>query len=201
MAGSSTLDALIAEMLGDVGKLHDELQSLKEALPAFTNEAEAKLSTVVGSVVEVTNSRRAETAAHVNAAKADAAKALEGKAHELANWYAAEIGKAATKAATEQVGAVIEQASAQLEQAAASVRAAAGQYRASLAQKLLLVLACSALAGAFGGAALQLTASYWKGGVSAEDAAFIESGKAISAAWPKLDAATRKRITELSQQK
>lgn len=177
MAGSSTLDALIAEMLGDVGKLHDELQSLKEALPAFTNEAEAKLSTVVGSVVEVTNSLRAETAAHVNAAKADAAKALEGKAHELANWYAAEIGKAATKAATEQVGAVIEQASAQLEQAAASVRAAAGQYRASLAQKLLLVLACSALAGAFGGAALQLTASYWKGGVSAEDAAFIESGK------------------------
>ena len=97
MAGSSTLDALIAEMLGDVGKLHDELQSLKEALPAFTNEAEAKLSTVVGSVVEVTNSLRAETAAHVNAAKADAAKALEGKAHELANWYAAEIGKAATR--------------------------------------------------------------------------------------------------------
>ncbi len=52
MAGNTHLDALVAEMLGDIGKLHDEIRSLKdEALPAIVTDAEAKLSRVVGVLV------------------------------------------------------------------------------------------------------------------------------------------------------
>ena len=37
------LDALVAEMLGDIGKLHDAVDSLSETLPAQTEAAEKRL--------------------------------------------------------------------------------------------------------------------------------------------------------------
>lgn len=60
MAGNSHLDLLIAEMLGDVGKLHDEIRLLKdEALPAIVTDAERKLSGVVGTLVAAGENYRA----------------------------------------------------------------------------------------------------------------------------------------------
>lgn len=53
MAGNTHLDALVAEMLGDIGKLHDELRSLKdETLPAVVTDAEQKLAGVVGTLLK-----------------------------------------------------------------------------------------------------------------------------------------------------
>lgn len=149
-------DALIAEMLGDVGKLHDELQSLKESLPAFASDVETKLSGILNSVVQASNRLRADTETHVTAAKNDATKSIEAKAHQIAAWYAAEIGKAATTATSEHVGIVVERATKQLDEAVTNVRSASEQIRRSAAQKMLVVIGCSALAGAAGGIATQL---------------------------------------------
>lgn len=53
MAGNTHLDALVAEMLGDIGKLHDELKALKdETLPAVVTDAEQKLAGVVGALLK-----------------------------------------------------------------------------------------------------------------------------------------------------
>ena len=47
MAGNTTMDALIAELLGDVGKLHGDLAALNGALPAMTAATEKQLADVV----------------------------------------------------------------------------------------------------------------------------------------------------------
>lgn len=49
MAGESTVrDALVAEMLGDIGKLHDAVVSLKEVLPRETEAAEKRITGLIG---------------------------------------------------------------------------------------------------------------------------------------------------------
>ena len=50
MAGTTTMDALIAELLGDVGKLHAELAALNGALPAMTAGVEHRLGAVVDTL-------------------------------------------------------------------------------------------------------------------------------------------------------
>jgi hypothetical protein len=49
MAAESTVrDALVAEMLGDIGKLHDAVESLKEVLPRETEAAEKRITGLIG---------------------------------------------------------------------------------------------------------------------------------------------------------
>ena len=76
MAKNDHLDLLIAELLGDVGKLHDEIRVLKDdALPAIITDAETKLAGIVGILVKA--AKHYETALNeattkvVNTAKAD----------------------------------------------------------------------------------------------------------------------------------
>lgn len=49
MATESTVrDALVAEMLGDIGKLHDAVESLKDVLPRETEAAEKRITSLIG---------------------------------------------------------------------------------------------------------------------------------------------------------
>jgi len=49
MAVESTVrDALVAEMLGDIGKLHDAVESLKEVLPRETEATERRITGLIG---------------------------------------------------------------------------------------------------------------------------------------------------------
>ena len=51
MATESTVrDALVAEMLGDIGKLHDAVESLKDVLPRETAAAEKRITSPVSLV-------------------------------------------------------------------------------------------------------------------------------------------------------
>ena len=47
MPEATALDALIAELLGDVGKLHDSVNRLQAILPDQINQAEARLKTII----------------------------------------------------------------------------------------------------------------------------------------------------------
>jgi len=52
MAGPSTAqEVLIAELLGDVGRLHDEIKALETRLPALITDAEAQLGGTIGKIV------------------------------------------------------------------------------------------------------------------------------------------------------
>jgi hypothetical protein len=48
MAGNTALDLLIAEMLGDISKLHAAVDSLKEQLPHELDAAEERITSLIG---------------------------------------------------------------------------------------------------------------------------------------------------------
>lgn len=52
MAGNTALDMLVAEMLGDVGKLHDQLAALNETMPVILDDVESRLTRSVGMLVK-----------------------------------------------------------------------------------------------------------------------------------------------------
>lgn len=52
MAGNTTLDMLVAEMLGDIGKLHDQLAVLNETMPALLDDVDSRLTQSVGMLVK-----------------------------------------------------------------------------------------------------------------------------------------------------
>ncbi|WP_342616481.1 hypothetical protein [Rhodoferax sp. GW822-FHT02A01] len=43
---------LVAEMLGDIGKLHDQLAALNEAMPGFLDDVDSRLTQSVGMLVK-----------------------------------------------------------------------------------------------------------------------------------------------------
>lgn len=48
MGEPTALDALVAEMLGDIGKLHDAVQALNNTLPRQAEEVEARITGLIG---------------------------------------------------------------------------------------------------------------------------------------------------------
>ena len=63
MAGNTTMDALIAELLGDVGKLHAELTALNGALPAMTANVEKRLGAVVNTLTATSTTLKKQVTA------------------------------------------------------------------------------------------------------------------------------------------
>ena len=203
MAETSARDALLAEILGDVGKLHDEIGSLNQKLPEFVSHAEAQLSPIVGSLVSASKALQASSAVSLQQAKDEAAKQLKDDAHRLTNWYSGEIGKAAAKVAEDNIAASMKKASAELEQTISKAQQAAERLNvsASKGQSLWPLIGVALFAGVLGGMATHFSRAIWPIGLSEQDASYIRQGKTFEAIWPKLDTATRKRITELAEQK
>lgn len=68
MAGESTVrDALVAEMLGDIGKLHDAVDSLKEVLPRETEAVEERITSLIGLLQKAGDAYRGQIEAYTNA--------------------------------------------------------------------------------------------------------------------------------------
>ena len=61
------LDALVAEKLGDIGKLHDAVDSLKETLPAQTEAAETRLIALVALLNNAGAAYKGQIEAYTNA--------------------------------------------------------------------------------------------------------------------------------------
>ena len=55
MAESTALEALTAELLGDVGLLHDQIKQLRETIPNITEEATNKLELQTGYLISTAN--------------------------------------------------------------------------------------------------------------------------------------------------
>ena len=68
MAGESTaLEALTAEMLGDIGKLHDAVVSLKGVLPGQIQEVETKIAGLIGLLQQAGDVYKGQVEAYTNA--------------------------------------------------------------------------------------------------------------------------------------
>ncbi len=125
----STRDALIAEMLGDVGRLHDELGSLRNALPAMADDIETRLSVVFGSAVKTAESLKAQCAALVSQTEASATQTMERKATQLTEHFVRSIGTAAQDAANTHVAGPIKNATHDLVEAAGYIKGSATVFK------------------------------------------------------------------------
>ena len=65
-AEPTTRDALIAEMLGDIGRLHDSVESLKNVLPGQTEEVEAKITGLIGLLSKAGDAYRGQLETYTN---------------------------------------------------------------------------------------------------------------------------------------
>lgn len=156
MAESTALEALTAELLGDVGLLHDEVKALKETLPEVvqtlsetlpaatrvaaenlvktTGNIETRLNTILGLVTEQANKVRENTETLVKAAEVSVGvkvtngqKALETKAGELVAGFTHTLAAAAAAAVREQVKDPIANALGQIRVAEAALDRAKGK--------------------------------------------------------------------------
>lgn len=93
---STAQEALIAELLGDVGKLHDEVKALETRLPAIIEQAENQLAGQVGAITTATRDGLGEIAKQTGAAR------------ELVEKYAQLMGKQLTQWSTEEQQKVLE---------------------------------------------------------------------------------------------
>ena len=66
-AESTVRDALVAEMLGDIGKLHDAVDSLKEVLPREAEAVEERITRLIGLLHKAGDAYRAQIEAYTNA--------------------------------------------------------------------------------------------------------------------------------------
>jgi hypothetical protein len=66
MTASTPLEALVAEMLGDIGKLHDAVNTLKDVLPSQTDEVEQRLIGIIGLLQKAGDVYRGQIETYTN---------------------------------------------------------------------------------------------------------------------------------------
>lgn len=213
MGESTALEALTAELLGDVGVLHDEVKALREALPGTAADVTAKLEVQTGHMlaaaenlrgVLVDMSRQVDAYADESTkAAAEAAKIDIRQAAAIAAGQAikAEIGKEIL----EVVGFINEAAGnlvAQTDQASASIRSASSQVRWS-AGKLAGVMGASSFLACLVAVLVLHYAPGWIGlgqpQLTADQQRQISEGQALDRVWNRLTDKERKHIEELAR--
>ncbi|ENO90953.1 hypothetical protein C662_18723 [Thauera sp. 28] len=81
-AEPTTRDALIAEMLGDIGRLHDSVESLKGVLPGQIEEVETKITGLIGLLSKAGDAYRGQLETYTNAQADIVKKQMERDAQE-----------------------------------------------------------------------------------------------------------------------
>lgn len=168
----SARDALIAEMLGDIGRLHDAVASLKDTLPVQTREVEVKITGLVELLMKASDGYRAYldrfTAAQLQRVRHE----LDEHAQAVTSAAVAEIARAVRTGVQAELAAPVQQLQ-RLQQ-----RCRWQSFGLGLAGGLL----AAALAIGFGLSAVR------------PDDAVTSLGKAAVAAWDQLDAKARTAI-------
>ena len=177
---STALEALTAELLGDVGKLHDEVKALREALPNLIADLEQRTAAVQTAIAGIDD----------EAVQAAVTASLEAAAEKI-------VTAAVRDTAAAVLAESVQPAARRLDSGARTIYQAAKAAKNGARERLVTLVGASILAGAFGGAAASATATYVQNHVAKEQATLIENGRALATAWPELDEKTRKRILEI----
>lgn len=192
---STHMEALIAEMLGDVGKLHDELKGLAGVIPAQTQALEEHMAPLVGAM-NAASERIMERCKQLTASATQAAKdAHDQRAREVASHYVGAIGKEAQRVAGEAIHGPIKGAVAHIEQAAQAVASTARVFRGNVLVVVGLVVVGGAIAGFFGGVGYGLAKQHIDGPtLTAQQEQDMAIGHNVRAAWPSLSSNTKAEV-------
>jgi hypothetical protein len=134
--GKSGRDLLIAEMLGDIGRLHDEVTALKQSLPQLGNDLRATL--------EVQTGQLHSEAARIENAVAEYQKSQRDSPGALGIQDQLTVMKA-TMSAAERTAHAVDEAGDRLQQAMQKIEQL--QRQASGQRKALFAIAAMALLG------------------------------------------------------
>jgi len=220
MVASTALEALTAELLGDVGKLHDDVKSLHELLPTITKTASNDLQIITGKVGEALQIQAghylgaAEKLAGVLQAMSQEIDRNAGQAAAIASEAAKlDIRQAAAAAATEVVGRTVGDEVAKIvnqvnnaannlvTQTSAAKHEILGAAR-SVSWGVGRILGMVVAGGLISGLVVVLGAPYLQGrgtvpAPDQETAKQIEAGRDFIQVLPQLDNATREKVTRL----
>lgn len=212
MAESTALEALTAELLGDVGVLHDQVKALRDVLPNVAAEVNSKLEVQTGTMLAAADKLRG--------VMGDMAKQVDSYA-DTATKKAVEAGKldirqAAALAASDSVrGAVgdeVRTVVAQVTQAAKQLADEAERTRASISAASRQVAwgwgkGLSAMFGASVAGALVMFLVLQLSGLvnikpadlSDADRQALQNGRTLNKVWNNLTQKERDHINELAK--
>lgn len=170
-------DALIAEMLGDIGRLHDSVESLKNVLPGQTEEVEAKITGLIGLLSKAGDAYRGQLETYTNG-QADKVRAQLEKDAQAAKARFDRDSSDAIRAALTEVERTVR--NTVQNEIAAPVQKALRTQQQSIWQTLGLCVMCGLIGGL-----VVATANLWF--YDKDEAAFTALGKSVAASWDKLD--------------
>lgn len=208
MAESTALEALTAELLGDVGLLHDQIKQLRETIPEITAETTKKLELQTGYLISTAND--------LNKVIIDMSKKVDEYASASVNAAVEagklEINKAATQAAKDalksQIGREVNEVVGFINEAAKglvketqrtqeTIREAAQEARWGWFKGLTICMAGGVLS-----AAVLTVFLYYSGiapRISDDDKRSIERDHRMSIVWEHLSKQERDHITDVMQ--
>ena len=177
MTEPTAYDALVAELLADVLKLHDEVKSLKDFLPAQVNAAERRLAGVIALLEKAGDAYREELKAYTQNQGDVVRTQMEKDAHEarlrFRQEYDSQVKEILTRIETTTKSTV----------AAAitdPVRQITRNQRHSIRNTIALCLASGLTAGMVVYGAIMLTHDL-------KQEAEADMGRSVVAVWDKLD--------------
>lgn len=208
MAESTALEALTAELLGDVGLLHDQIKQLRETIPEITEETTKKLELQTGYLISTAND--------LNKVIIDMSKKVDEYASASVNAAVEagklEINKAVTQAAKDalksQIGREVNEVVGFINEAAKglvketqrtqeTIREAAQEARWGWFKGLTICMAGGVLS-----ASVLTIFLYYSGiapRISDDDKRSIERDHRMSIVWEHLSKQERDHITDVMQ--
>lgn len=182
-------DALIAEMLGDIGKLHDSVCELKDALPAQIEEAEQKITGLIGLLQKAGDVYKAQIEQYTNAEGQRIKLQLEKEFSETRRNFSEDADK--------KIVGILYDVNRTIKgimqtEVIEPTQRVLGAVRESLTKTILISLTCGVMGGGFvygGGYFITSAADH-------EKERLVNQGYALGSAWPNLDEKTKKLISE-----
>lgn len=182
-------DALILEMLGDLGRLHDSVESLKNTLPAQVEEAETKIAGLIGLLQQAGDIYQSQIEQYTNAEGEKVRRILEQQATSVRQQFNEQAHTKMLELLTDANKAI---KSTVQEEVVKPARHILGTARQNIARTVTLALACGLMGGAVAVGADHLL----QPNTQANEQQLITQGGALGRVWDKLDAKTQKIIRE-----
>lgn len=202
MAESTALEALTAELLGDVGVLHDQVKALRDVLPNVVQELSSRLELQTGNMLgaaEKLNDVLRATARQIDTnTQAALSKALDAAKADISSTATLVAGAAVREAVGDEVRQAvgrINDAATQLAQVAAT---ASRQVAWGWGKGAALMFTASALGGLVVFATLQFSGLINVKLSEAERRA-MANGQLLGRIWDRLTPKERDRINDLAK--
>lgn len=186
MAEPTTRDALIAEMLGDIGRLHDSVEALKTVLPGQIGEVETKITGLIGLLQRAGDAYREQIETYTTAVASQVTHQMEKDAL-AAKMRLDRDSHDAIRAALAEVERTVK--NTVQSEITAPVQSALRIAKQGVWGTMTLCLASGVLGGV-----VVFTANAVI--IGNEDPYYAEYGRAVAAVWNKLDSRAKTLIEE-----